>query len=97
MDLPTFEPLPDSLVLQSAQLDRVIKDAQEVHFFRRINPPAYLESDERAKKAQWNLPGKQLADVISPELHAQFRDLADRYASGSMMIENFRPLWRPTG
>jgi uncharacterized protein YbaP (TraB family) len=89
--LPTFGPLPDSLILRSTQLEAVIRESQEVHFLTRVNPPAYFENDARKQQAYGNGEGRHLRDVISPALHAQFRDLADRYASGSEMLENYRP------
>lgn len=89
--LPTFGPLPDTLVLRSTQLEAVIRESQAVHFLTKINPPAYFENDARKLQAYGNGEGKQLRDVIPAALHAQFVELAERYASDSEMIENYRP------
>lgn len=90
--LPTFEPLPDSLVLRSAELERVIKESQSVHFIRRIEVPSSVTNDARTRQAMQNTPGKQLRDVVPPELDAQFRALADKYGVASDVIDTLRPV-----
>jgi TraB/PrgY/gumN family len=90
--LPTFEPLPDSLVLRSAELEKVIKDSQSVYFLRKVNPPSSFSEDPRTKSATQNVAGKRLEDVVAPELYQQFRSLTDRYASGSEMVNIYRPV-----
>jgi uncharacterized protein YbaP (TraB family) len=90
--LPTFEPLPNSLTLRSAELERVIKDSQSVHFIRRIEVPSSVANDARTRQAMQNTPGKSLRDVVPPELDAQFRTMAGKYGVASEAIDTLRPV-----
>lgn len=90
--LPTVWPLPDTLSWQTGQVEQVIREARQVHFLTRINPPGYLSGDETARAASLNVDGRLLRDVLPPETHRQFQDLTDRYGNGLLVPQTLRPL-----
>lgn len=91
--LPTFGPLPDRLVWQSAQVETVIGESQQVFAEARIplQRPTDLKSQQRMWKAITNPDGKRLPAVMSAELYQQFADLNRRYGGNNRMLETFRP------
>lgn len=97
--LAVLSPLPAGMQLQSARIDAVISNAQEV-----IRAP-YVSFDVDAGffkglmllpkllGARKNPDGKKLNEVVSPESYARWTTLKARYIGRNNGIESWRPLF----
>ena len=98
--LGTLSPLPAHMQLQSARIDAVVANAQEVllapqvrvdfkdtGFFKSL---FLLPSLLGARK---NPDGRRLEQVVSPQAYARWRALKARYIGSDRGIEGWRPLF----
>lgn len=97
--LGTLNPLPAGMQWQSAQIEQVIANAQEV-----IRPPR-VTLDVKAGffgklmlvpsmlGARKNPDGKTLQQVVSPQSYARWKTLKARYIGSDGGVEKWRPLF----
>ena len=97
--LGTLNPLPAGMQWQSAQIEQVIANAQEV-----IRPPR-VTLDVKAGffgklmlvpsmlGARKNPDGKTLQQVVSPQSYARWKTLKARYIGNDGGVEKWRPLF----
>lgn len=97
--LGTLSPLPAGMQWQSAQVEALIADAQEVirppvvsldvkaGFFRKLT---LLPSLLGARK---NPDGRTLEQVVSPQSYARWKALKPRYIGSDGGVEKWRPLF----
>lgn len=97
--LGTVSPLPAKMEWESAEVEAVIADSQQV-----LLPPSVTMTADigllrslalapSALKAMRNADGATLADVLPPALHARWQVQKQRYLDGGKSIERKRPLF----